>query len=169
MARFEWDRIGDISIGRENLGLEMPVAIYRLLMQCMTDELIDRYGKDKSDDIIRSIGFRAGFALGETITADTPDFNGFIAGSQRKLREYKIGILRVESVNDENRRIILTVSEDLDCSGMPVRGDTVCKFDEGMISGLLYKATGWQYSVMEVDCWSAGDRTCRFEASALAT
>lgn len=30
---------------------------------------------------------------------------------------------------DENSRIILTVSEDADCSGLPVLGETVCNYD----------------------------------------
>jgi predicted hydrocarbon binding protein len=54
------------------------------------------------------------------------------------------------------------VSEDLDCSGLPVYGETVCDFDEGFIAGIFHVYTGKEFIVKEIDCWSTGDRTCRF-------
>ena len=56
----------------------------------------------------------------------------------------------------------LTVSEDLDCSGLPIYGETVCNYDEGFIAGIFYVYTGKEFNVKEIDCWSTGDRTCRF-------
>jgi len=166
MAKFfDWERIGDISVGRENLGPEMPVAVYRLLMYCMMDELEERFGKEKSDEIIHAIGYRAGVAIAENLLIETTDFNAFVADLQQKLKDLKVGILRIESVDMEKLHIIMTVSEDLDCSGLPVTGEAVCIYDEGLISGLLYHATGKTFTVTEVDCWATGDRTCRFEAS----
>ena len=162
---FDWSRIGDIAVGRENLGMDMPVAVYRLLMYCMMDELSDRFGNEQSDEILHSIGFRAGLAMAENLLEPTDDLNAFIADLQKKLKDLKVGILRIESVDMENLDIVLTVDEDLDCSGLPVTGEAVCIYDEGLISGLLYHATGKQFTVTEVDCWATGDRTCRFEAS----
>ena len=166
MAKFfDWERIGDIAVGRENLGEDMPVAVYRLLMYSMMDELAERFGKEKSDEIIHAIGYRAGIALAENLLEETDDFHVFVADLQKKLKDLKVGILRIESVDKEARHMVLTVSEDLDCSGLPVTGETVCVYDEGLISGLLNYATGNNFSVEEVDCWATGDRTCRFEAS----
>ena len=161
---FDWERIGDIAVGRENLGLEMPVAVYRLLMYSIMDELNETFGKERGEEIVHNIGYRAGIALAENLLADTDDFNAFVADLQQKLKELKVGILRIESVDLENLHIILTVSEDLDCSGLPVTGEAVCIYDEGLISGLLYYATGKEFTVTEIDCWATGDRTCRFEA-----
>ncbi|HBR02735.1 MAG TPA: 4-vinyl reductase, partial [Ruminiclostridium sp.] len=62
----------------------------------------------------------------------------------------------------ENMIFILTVSEDLDCSGLPATGETVCNYDEGLIMGILEAYTSRQFTVKEVNCWSTGDWTCRF-------
>ena len=163
---FDWSRIGDIAVGRESLGMDMPVAVYRLLMYNIMDELNERFGSEKADEILHSIGYRAGLALAENILEPTDNLNSFISDLQKKFRDLKIGILRIESVDMENLHIVLTVDEDLDCSGLPVTGEAVCIYDEGLISGLLYHATGKRFTVTEVDCWATGDRTCRFEASA---
>jgi predicted hydrocarbon binding protein len=162
---FDWARIGDIAVGRENLGLEMPVAVYRLLMYSIMDELNARFGKEQADEVLHAIGYRAGLAIAQNIVEPADDLNAFIADLQKKLKDLKVGILRIESVDMENLHIVLTVDEDLDCSGLPVTGEAVCIYDEGLISGLLYYATGKEFTVTEVDCWATGDRTCRFEAS----
>jgi predicted hydrocarbon binding protein len=57
---------------------------------------------------------------------------------------------------------VLTVGQDLDCSGLPVTNETVCNYDEGFIAGILEAYTGKKYEVREVDCWANGDRVCRF-------
>jgi hypothetical protein len=57
------------------------------------------------------------------------------------------------------------VAEDLDCSGLPVSGDTVCEFDEGFIAGIFREYAGEEFSAREVDCWASGERVCRFEVS----
>jgi predicted hydrocarbon binding protein len=51
----------------------------------------------------------------------------------------------------------------LDCSGLPISGDTVCFYDEGFISGILSLYTGRKMKAAEIDCWATGARTCRFE------
>ena len=162
---FDWGRIGDITVGRENLGEEMPVAVYRLLMYSLMDELLEKFGKEQGEEIVRNIGYRAGIALAENLLEKTDDINAFVADLQQKLKDLKVGILRIESVDLESMHIVLTVSEDLDCSGLPVTGEAVCIYDEGLISGLLHFATGKSFTVTEVDCWATGDRTCRFEAT----
>ena len=163
---FDAKRFGDISAGRENLGPDMPVAVYRLLMYNLMDELKDRFDDEEANDIMRATGFRAGINLGDQLLKKTDDFNAFIVDLQETLKNLRIGIVRIESADLEKLNFVLTVSEDLDCSGLPMADDTVCIYDEGFISGLLYHATGKVFKVKEVDCWANGDRTCRFEASA---
>jgi predicted hydrocarbon binding protein len=58
----------------------------------------------------------------------------------------------------------MSISEDLDCSGLPELDYEICVYDEGFIAGLLESFTGERFSVKEVDCWCTGDRTCRFVA-----
>jgi len=59
---------------------------------------------------------------------------------------------------------ILTVDEDLDCSGLPLMDEVVCTYDEGFIAGIFESYTGKRFEVKEIDCWCTGERTCRFEA-----
>ncbi|MEI6521846.1 MAG: 4-vinyl reductase, partial [bacterium] len=80
------------------------------------------------------------------------------------LRELNIGVLRLEKADIDNGKFVLTVSEDLDCSGLPDTGEEICAYDEGFIAGILNSFTGAAFKVREVDCWCTGDRTCRFNA-----
>ena len=163
--KFDWSSLGDISLGRSNLGQSMPVIVYRLMQYTVVHELQGRYGEDVTDDIIRSAGFRAGVAFAENVLEPADDFSTFIANLQAKLKELSIGILRVEKADLEKLELVLTVSEDLDCSGLPVTDDSVCVYDEGFIGGILYNFTGKIFNVREIDCWATGDRTCRFVAN----
>lgn len=91
-------------------------------------------------------------------------FSEFARRIQEAFRELGIGIVRFESMNLEQGLFILTVYEDLDCSGLSKVGYGACTYDEGLISGLLESFAGSAYKVTEVDCWGAGDRTCRIMA-----
>ncbi len=164
--QFDWARLGDIHEGRENLGDEMPVIVYRLLQYTMLDELDNLHGLEAAQGILKHAGFRAGLAFAENVLEKTDSFNAFIADLQNKLKGLKIGILRFEKADLENMKFVLTVSEDLDCSGLPVTGDTVCAYDEGFIAGIFESYTGREFDVEEIDCWATGDRTCRFTAHA---
>ncbi|MDR1620042.1 MAG: 4-vinyl reductase [Clostridiales bacterium] len=164
MESFDWERLGDIALGRENLGTEMPVIVYRLLQYTMRDELVARYGEGVATEVLRNAGYRAGISFCRNVIKERGSFNSFIADVQKQLKRLKIGIFRVEKADINNMKFVLTVSEDLDCSGLPVSGDTVCDYDEGFISGILQEFTGQRFAVQEVDCWATGDRTCRFVA-----
>jgi len=94
----------------------------------------------------------------------TLGFNEFVAQLQRVLREQSIGILRIETADMEQARFVLTVAEDLDCSGLPFTDEVVCNYDEGFIAGIFEAYTGKPFHVKEIDCWASGDRVCRFDA-----
>ena len=81
------------------------------------------------------------------------------------MEKLKIGVLRIEEVDEASGRIMLTVAEDADCSGLPVLGETVCNYDEGFIAGILSLYSGKEYTAIEIDCWATGDRVCRFRAT----
>ena len=98
---------------------------------------LSRLGKDAQIDIFRKAGQRSGEYFARNMLHLDQPLNQFISELQAKLQELKIGVLRIESVDEETGRITLTVSEDADCSGLPVLGETVCNYDEGFLSGIL--------------------------------
>lgn len=151
--------------GRENLGAELPVAVYRLLEFSLREELDQRLGKEEQIEIFRGAGFRAGTFFAEHYLDLTLGFSEFIAQLQRRLEEMKIGVLRVEETNEATGNMVLTLSEDADCSGLPMLGETVCNYDEGFLAGLLTAYTKRPYSAVEINCWATGDRVCRFQAA----
>lgn len=166
-STFTWDQLGDIEDGRKNLGTEMPVFIYRLLQYTMKDIIVREYNEETACAIMRAAGHLAGVHLAKNILNLDGDFDFFIANLTNKLKELKIGILRMEKADLENGSFTLTVSEDLDCSGLPVTGNSVCDYDEGLIAGILETYTGRPFEVKEIDCWATGDRTCRFTADVI--
>jgi predicted hydrocarbon binding protein len=161
--KFKWENIGDIVEGRPNLGLDVPVAVYRLMQYTMRDILVKEYG----DDTARLLFYKAGKLAGKHFCQNNLNidltFSEFIAELKKVLKDQKIGILRVEKADLNNMNIVLTVSEDLDCSGLPFMDDEVCEYDEGFIAGILKAYSGEEFLVKEIDCWAKGDRVCRFE------
>lgn len=166
-SKFNWESLGDIKLGRTNLGEEMPVIVYRLFQYTLKDILSREYGADSANDLLRAAGHLAGTQLANNVLDLSGDFDYFIANLQKTLKELKIGILRIEQADMDALAFTLTVSEDLDCSGLPVTDETVCDYDEGFIAGILEAYSGKKFDVREVDCWASGDRTCRFSANAL--
>jgi predicted hydrocarbon binding protein len=165
--QFSWDLLGDIAIGRPNLGQNMRLEVYRLMQYVFRDVIEQHVGTDKTDQIFYEAGKLAGGQFYKHVFSGIKDFNAFIKSLQETLRDMGIGILRIEEADMEKGTLVLTVSEDLDCSGLPELDYEVCVYDEGFIAGLLESFTGIPFKVKEVDCWCTGDRTCRFTAEAL--
>lgn len=161
---YSLDVLGDIETGRKNLGPEMPVIVYRLFMYSMRDTLEEQYGMDETVRILRNCGKKAGREFAEKVLDLSLDMDAFLIHLQKILSDFKIGILRMEGFDEKRRRAVFTISEDVDCSGLPVLGMAVCNYDEGFLDGILERYTGHQYTVTEIDCWAKGDRVCRFEA-----
>jgi len=164
-AQFKWENMGDIKEGRKNLGENMPVIVYRLMQYTMLDILTKDYGIDKANEYFRKAGLLAGIEFAKNVLDTKLDFDSFCTQLQKALKEFKIGVLRFEAFDAKTGDLILTVGEDLDCSGLPITGENVCTYDEGFIAGILKAYTGNEYDVREVDCWANGDRVCRFKGS----
>ena len=164
---FFWDNLGDIKEGRGDLGEMMPVLVYRLMQYTMLDVLSKAHGLDQANEYFRQAGFLAGMEFAKNSFDLKADFNAFVAALRQKLQDLKIGIMRMESFDPESGNIMLTVAQDLDCSGLPITNENVCIYDEGFISGILEAYTGKKYDVREVDCWANGDRVCRFNGTAV--
>ena len=148
-----------------NLGGELPVIVYRLLEYSIKDELAVRYGRAEQVEIFRKAGRKAGEFFARKMLNLNQPLDQFVSELQSKMQELKIGVLRIEKVDEESGKIILNVSEDADCSGLPILGETVCNYDEGFIGGILSMYSGKFYTAVEVDCWATGDRVCRFHAN----
>jgi len=161
-SKFQWNMIGDIEEGRPNLGPMVHVAVYRLMQFTLRDILIRDYDVETADRIIYEAGKEAGQAYCNNILTANTDLDGMFAELQRTMKELGIGILRVESADQDNGSFVITVAEDLDCSGIPVCSEEICTYDEGFIAGLLLAYSGKDFHVKEVDCWCSGGRVCRF-------
>jgi predicted hydrocarbon binding protein len=164
--KFSWDLIGDIELGRPNLGPTTRIEVYRLMQFAFRDVLESHYGTEQADALFYEAGKLAGKEFYKNFCSQIVELNEFVRTLQEVLRELGIGIMRVESADVENGSFVITMSEDLDCSGLPELDYEVCVYDEGFISGLMESFTGKKFKVKEVDCWCTGDRTCRFTAKA---
>ncbi len=83
---------------------------------------------------------------------------------QYTLRDVLIKEFNVDKADIEKMEFILTVEEDLDCSGLPVSQETICEYDEGFFAGILAAYTGKEFYVKETDCWTSGGTVCRYYA-----
>ncbi|AFM26204.1 V4R domain-containing protein [Desulfomonile tiedjei] len=164
-SHFRWEDLGNIDQGRPNLGPTTLVAVYRLMQYTMRDVLIVEYDPQAASQILVKAGKLAGSEFCKSVLNVKLEFNEFIADLQEKLKLLRIGILRIEKADLEKMEFVLTVDEDLDCSGLPLKGETVCDYDEGFIAGVLDTYTGKEFEVREIDCWASGERTCRFSVN----
>lgn len=160
---FSWDLIGDIEDGRQNLGPQMDVDVYRLMQFTLRDVIEQRLGEKEADKVFYEAGKLAGSEFYKQLISPVETLDEFVGKTQQILKEKKIGILRVENVADEE--ILLTIDEDLDCSGLPVMDYETCIYDEGFVSALFEGFTGESWDAEEVDCWCTGARTCRFRVT----
>jgi uncharacterized protein len=163
---FSWDQLGDIAEGRPNLGDLTSVTAYRLMQYSLRDVLIRRLDPETAGEIFQEAGRRAGMEFCKNALRPDLDVNEFVADLQQKLKDYRIGIMRVEEVVAESLDMSISVAEDIDCSGLPMSNETICHFDEGFIAGILEAYTGRPFDVREIDCWASGERVCRFQVTA---
>lgn len=162
---FNTDMLNGIEAGRKNLGETMPVVVYRLLEYTMREAVAKRFGDEICIEVFREAGRIAGGAFYGVYLQDAENVNHLFTKWQSAFSEMKMGIVRVESLKESGEAVV-TVSEDLDCSGLPVLGDVLCHYDEGFIEGVMKSFTGKEYQAKEIDCWAKGDRVCRFEVKA---
>lgn len=166
--KFSWNLLGNLELGRPNMGAQTRIEVYRLMQFTFRDIIERRYGTKAADEIFYEAGELAGAEFYRNVIGPTGDYHEFIKKVQDALRSLGIGILRVEEADLEKGHIILTVSEDLDCSGLPELDYEICVYDEGFIAALLEQFSGRPFKVKEIDCWCTGGRTCRFDARATA-
>lgn len=162
---FSWELLGDLARGRPTLGPQMSVHAYRLMQFTLRDLIEQRLGKPETDRIFYGAGLLAGREFHRHLTGVAKSLPEYITILQTALRQLGMGLLEVEVADLERGRFTLTVSEDLDCSGLPRLEYAACVYDAGLIAGLLEAFYGEPYQARETDCWCMGAETCRFEAS----
>lgn len=162
---FKWENIGNVELGRPNLGSSTNVAVYRLMQYTMKAVLDKEYGEEQASKVFIDAGRLAGAEFCKNVLDKNLPINEFIALLHQKLIDLSIGVLKIEKFDNETLSLTCTVSEDLDCSGLPVTGNTVCYYDEGFLEGILNEYHGKKFEVKEIDCWATGERTCRFTAN----
>ncbi|MCL4503929.1 MAG: 4-vinyl reductase [Deltaproteobacteria bacterium] len=165
--QFYWELLGNLDAGRPNLGPKARLEVYRLMQFCFRDIMEQQLGTEKTDQIFYEAGKLAGTQFYQHLLTGCTDFAQFVKKLQEVLKDMGIGILRVEKADLQANDFVLTVSEDLDCSGLPELDYEICVYDEGFIAGLLENFSGKNFVVKEIDCWCTGDRTCRFTAKAV--
>lgn len=163
---FCWEKLGDVAAGRENLGTDMPVLVYRLLEYSMNHVLAKKFGVEAANDLFREAGYLAGSEFAKNMLPLKSEPDEFLSVLQKTLKDLRIGVLRVESLQ-QSGEITLTIAEDLDCSGLPPTNEVVCNYDEGFLAGILDQYTGKKYFVREIDCWASGERVCRFNGKVI--
>ena len=159
---FSWDDLGDIALGRPNLGATTSVSVYRLMQYTLRDVLEKYCGADETNLLFIKAGYKAGTEFCKNQLDCSLIFEDFLAHLVDQMEQLGIGLLRVEKADMDNMSFIFTVSEDLDCSGLPYSGVPNCDYDEGFIAGIMKVYTGKDFLVREIDCWCTGERTCRF-------
>jgi uncharacterized protein len=159
-----WEDLGDVRVGRPNLGPNTTVMFYRLMQMSLATELAVRLGREQAGEVIKAAGDMAGRLVYGRFLGDCDDMPSLVRELTRFLRENNVGILRVEDADEEARQFAFTIREDLDCSGTPNDGRFKCKFDEGFVAGILGGFFDRDMAVDEVECWGRGQTTCRFVA-----
>lgn len=122
---FDWKYIGDMELGRPNLGKTARLEIYRLFQYTLRDVLETEYGTEQSDRLLYKAGFLAGTEFCKRYVGECASFSDFVAKVQAALEEMNVGILHVERADMDKLEFTLTVAEDLDCSGLPDLGHVV--------------------------------------------
>jgi len=143
------------------------VLIYRLLQYTLNHVLVEELGPEGSDRIFQKAGWLSGSEFAKNLLDLEAPFDQFIVQLQKQLKDLKIGILRMERYNEADGSFILTIGEDLDCSGLPPTNEVVCNYDEGFLKGIMDVYTHKNYEVKEIDCWASGDRVCRFQGTVI--
>jgi len=162
---FNWELLGDIIEGRGNLGADISVAVYRLMQFTLRDAIEQKFGAEAADELFIQAGRKAGLEFYKHFIDPVSSVEEFVSKTAEVLKNQKIGILRIEEALLDEGVIILTVDEDLDCSGLPDLDYETCIYDEGFVAALLEGFTNEKWDAKEIDCWCTGARTCRFRVT----
>ena len=98
-SKFSWEDLGDVTVGRPNLGQSVPVLVYRLFQYTMRDVLITESDVATANDIFIKAGKLAGEHFCRNALNTDLEFNEFIAELQQNTRTDTIFILTAIVLN----------------------------------------------------------------------
>ena len=136
--RFYWGLLGNLDLGRPNLGPTSRLEVYRLMQFSLRDLLEQHLGTEKADVIFYEAGKMAGSHFYQNLLAQAEDFDAFIKLIQSTFKDMGIGIFRVEKADLETSSFVFTGStpapntlrskstNDLKSSGCSVRSLRRC-------------------------------------------
>lgn len=159
-----WDKIGDVELGRPELGHRASVESYRLMHFALKDSVEEMFGTQVADQLFYNAGYKAGLVFYNQFIEQTTSLDVFINQLKNALKSHGIGLLELESFDPTTKTLILTISEDIECSGVSEVNHKLCGYDEGFLCAIIELFLKEPYSVQEIDCWGTGERTCRFKA-----
>lgn len=76
--QFSWDLIGDIQLGRPNLGDTTRLEVYRLMQFTFRDIIEKKFGTEMTDEIFYESGYLGGKELYKQFFAGITDINEFV-------------------------------------------------------------------------------------------
>ena len=82
---FDWSLLGDIELGRPNLGRNTRLEVYRLMQFTIRDVLEQRLGSQEADKIFYEAGKLAGKHFYEHFLTGAEDLNSYIVLMQDNL------------------------------------------------------------------------------------
>ncbi len=140
---------------------DIPIYVYRLFQITLAEVLIDKYGIGEMTAVFRDCGKLAGRAFVQQNITPGLSFGEFLDELSVKLRETKLGYLNIDRYDEESDTGLISIGDYLNCTGI-YGGKSLCSYEEGFISGLLYEYTKKYYSVTETECRGSGSDICRF-------
>ncbi len=79
---FSWDLLGDIGLGRPNLGAQTRLEVYRLMQFSLRSVLEQRLGTEETDRVFYEAGRLAGLAFYQQYLSHFSTFGDFANGLQ---------------------------------------------------------------------------------------
>lgn len=157
------DALGDLALGRAELGESTSVLAYRLLEVSMRKILSNMYGDGEMMTILHNAGRLSGSMFARELLDFSLPLADFLMDLSEKLSQFKIAQMSVERLDLDTCGAVVTMLDDLDCAGMLSCGQSLCQYDEGFLMGVMKEYTQKNYTVTETDCWGTGASLCRFE------
>ncbi len=85
--KFEWSHVGDIELGRPNLGPLTSVAIYRLMQFTLRDSMVKHCGAKMATEIFFYAGFNSGKAVYEYLFDNPQSIDELVSRLQKILKD----------------------------------------------------------------------------------
>ncbi|MBW2730755.1 MAG: DUF2507 domain-containing protein [Deltaproteobacteria bacterium] len=139
-----------LTVERETLGTNAPVALYRLVRLVALEEIL---GTGAS-----AMAYLAGKRMGKAL--GLPTVEDFL----KLCKDLSLGVIEVPFISDTEIKI--DVYECVTCSGMTPVGRTLCSFEGGLIAGVFEGLKKRPVVCKEVSCIGGlGHNACGFEVT----